>query len=121
MSFRWWLVAIFGAWFVVSAWVLSAARHSSGIEWNFIIAGALILVGALWVIRAPLAGRWRDGVLALIGIWMAISPWVLGFAAHHAKDLLATLVIGILVLIGAGLSFVLPGDVASGSSQRTSA
>ena len=120
MTARWWILAIFGAWFVVSGWALSAARESAGIQWNFIIVGALILLGAIWVALAPLSGRWRDGILALLGIWMAISPWVYGFAKHHSKDLLATLVVGILVLIGAGLSFVLPTNQSSGS-QRTSA
>ncbi|MCL4521417.1 MAG: SPW repeat protein [Firmicutes bacterium] len=121
MSIRWWAVAVFGAWFVASAWILSAAKHSAAPEWNFIIGGALILLGALWVVLAPQSGRWRDIVLALLGIWMAISPWTLGFAKHHKDDLLVTLVVGILVLIGAGLSFVLAANANAAGSQRTSA
>lgn len=119
MAFRWWLVAVFGAWFVASAWALSAARHSSTIHWNFIIFGVLILAGGLWAALTPAALSWRDGLLALFGLWMAVSPWVLGFAHHHGKDLLATLVIGILTLIGAGLSFTPTGRSAPGSVRSS--
>ena len=121
MTFRWWIMAVFGAWFVVSAWVLSAARHSASIEWNFIIAGALILLGSLWVALQPSSAKWRDGIIGLIALWMAISPWALGFAHHHSKDLLATLVIGILGIIGAGLSFIASDDSKGSRSQRPSA
>jgi hypothetical protein len=121
MTYRWWVVAIFGAWFVVSAFALSAAKHAAGTEWNFIIGGALILLGALWVVLAPGSGRWRDGIVALLGIWMAVSPWVYGFAKHHSKDLAITLIVGVLVLIGAGLSFIISSDALASPRQRTSA
>lgn len=121
MRWRWWILAIFGAWFVVSTWLLSAAKHASGPEWSFIVGGGLILLGSLWIVLVPTAGRWRDGIVGLLGIWMAISPWVLGFAKHHSKDLLVTLVVGILVLIGAGLTFVGTTDVDAANSRRNSA
>ncbi len=121
MSIRWWIVAVFGAWFVVSGFVLSAAKHSAGVEWSFIVGGALILLGALWIVLASEAGRWRDAIVAVLGIWMAISPWALGFAAHHKDDLLITLVVGILVLIGAGASFVLPDDANASGARHSPA
>jgi hypothetical protein len=50
---------------------------------------------------------------------MAVSPWVLGFAHHHGKDLLATLVVGILTLIGAGLSFTSTGKVSPRTARSS--
>lgn len=119
MALRWWLVAVFGAWFVASAWALSAARHSPTIHWNFIIFGVLILAGGIWAALQPRMVSWRDGLLGLFGIWVAVSPWALGFAHHHGKDLLATLVVGILTLIGAGLSFTPAGQTAHGRASST--
>lgn len=120
MRLRWWLVAILGVLYVISAWAMSAARQSAGTQLNFIVGGALILSGGLWMALAPEAGRWRAIVLALLGIWMAISPWTFHFQ-KHSKDLPATLAAGILVLLCAVLTFFLPDDARLGASHRRSA
>lgn len=120
MKLRWWLVAILGVLYVISAWAMSAARHSAGTQWNFIIGGALILLGGLWMVWAPEAGRWRAALLAVLAIWMAISPWVFHFQ-KHSKDVPATLVAAILVLLCAAVTFVLPDDVPARRSRRRSA
>ena len=120
MRLRWWLVAIIGGLYVISAWAMSASRQSVGVQWNFIIGGALILLVGLWMARAPGSGQWRAILLALLGIWMAISPWMLHFQ-NHSKDLPATLVAGIVVVLCASLTFVLHDDAAARHSHRTSA
>ncbi len=122
MAWRWWAVAVFGAWFVACGWILSASTHSGAVQANFIVIGALILLGALWSIRAPSGvGRWRDGLIALLSLWMAVSPWALGFATHHQLDLTATLIVGILGLLGAGYTFVLSADTETSQKIRPSA
>ena len=122
MAWRWWAVAVFGAWFVACGWILSASKHSGNVQANFIVIGALILLGSLWSVMAPSgAGRWRDGVIALLSVWMAISPWTLGFAAHHRLDLAATLIVGILGLIGAGYTFMLSPETGGSQKIRPSA
>jgi len=43
--------------------------------------------------------RWLDGVSALLGAWLFVSPWVLGFAAAADRAAWATWVLGAAMLI----------------------
>ena len=45
------------------------------------------------------AGRWQDQVILLLGIWLFVSPWVLGYASDSPQAMnayIAGLVIAIL-------------------------
>lgn len=46
-----------------------------------------------------------EGVLALAGVWAAISPWVLGFTATHPALTINNLVVGLVVAaLGLGVT-----------------
>lgn len=45
--------------------------------------------------------HWQDPVNAILGIWLIISPWALGFATTSRPALINFVIVGILLLAAA--------------------
>ncbi|HEY3524197.1 MAG TPA: SPW repeat protein [Candidatus Limnocylindrales bacterium] len=91
------LSVIAGLWLLISPWVLGFSDMQSPM-WNAVILG--IVIAVLAFIRA---GGWYSAVgLAwinlVLGIWVFISPWVLGFSDRQAP-LWDALVVGVVVVV----------------------
>ena len=82
---------VLGAWIFCSPWVLS--YEGTGAAWNAYVIGAGIVVFALIAARMPHA--WEEIITMLLGVWLVVSPFVLGFAAMTGIAL-HTVVVGIL-------------------------
>jgi hypothetical protein len=99
---RWqdWLMLLFGIWLLVSPfWMSGYASSSSVAAGNAYIFG-ILAIGFAWAALAT-ANRWEEWVELAIGIWLVISPFVLGFWGKEHGAAVNTLVMGILVLIDA--------------------
>lgn len=86
--------AALAAWLVVSPWALEFSDHrvaSAGI----IIVGVALFAAALGAILVPRA--WEEWTEAALGLWLAASPWVLGFADQQ-RAMTNALVVGAVVL-----------------------
>ena len=94
---RWQNVAnlVLGAWLFISPWVLgfSDAGKVATNAWIFGIIIALLALSAIFAYQ-----RWEEWLTAAIGVWVFISPWVLG-AASNARILWSSLVVGALLVI----------------------
>jgi len=94
---RWQNVANFvlGAWLFISPWVLgfSDAGKVATNAWIFGIIIALLALTAIFAYQ-----RWEEWLTAAIGVWVFISPWVLG-AVSNARILWSSLVVGALLVI----------------------
>lgn len=92
---RWqdWANLVLAAWFFISPWVLSfgssaattppkegaaAVGAVSNAAWNAWVLGVIVFLVALSAIgRMQL---WQEWINLLLGAWIFISPWALGFA-----------------------------------------
>ncbi len=78
---RWqdWGNLLLGAWFFVAPWVLNTTHETTyrTTPWNNWWAGAVIFLVSLWLLARPTA-RWGEWLNAALGVWLFISPWVLG-------------------------------------------
>jgi len=94
---RWQNVANFvlGAWLFISPWVLgfSDAGKVATNAWIFGIIIALLPLSPIFAYQ-----RWAEWLTAVIGVWVFISPWVLG-AVSNARILWSSLVVGALLVI----------------------
>lgn len=74
---RWqdWANLVLGAWIFVSPWVLDYAGTTAA--WNAYIAGAGLVVFVLLAAYMPSASE--EIVNAAFGVWLVVSPFVLGF------------------------------------------
>lgn len=69
---------VFGLWLLISPWVL-AYRMEASATWNAVIVGALIVAVALFELFRIRA--WEEWTSVALGVWLLISPWLLGFSA----------------------------------------
>ena len=91
---RWqdWANLVLGSWLSVSPWVLDYTGTAAA--WNAHGMGVGIVVFAL--IAAYMPKAWEEMINTLLGIWLVISPFALGFAASESVAL-HTVLVGILV------------------------
>ena len=73
------LNALLGAWLALSPWVLGFQHQMAPTASGMIVGLALIAasLGAMFVPRA-----WEEWSQAGLGLWMIVSPWVLGFSSQ---------------------------------------
>lgn len=86
---------ILGAWLFLSPWILgfSDAGLAATNAWVFGIIVAALALLAIFAYQ-----KWEEWVNAAIGVWVFISPWVLG-AATNASILWNSLIVGALLVI----------------------
>src|SRR5215831_6540490 len=94
---------LMGIWLIISTFALMAFNNLPSARWNNVIVG--ILVGLFGLVRtstnAPACWSWSNLVL---GIWLIISPFVLGFSYVFAAmwhNVIAGIVVGVLAWIRA--------------------
>ncbi len=49
--------------------------------------------------------HWQDGVSVLVGVWLVISPWVLGYFGITAA-MLTSVVLGVIIAVDAGAALL---------------
>lgn len=87
--------AVLGAWLILSPWALGYSGEMMAM-WNFVAVGVLLLATALGAIFLPRA--WEEWTESALGLWLVVSPWILGFAAIEAAKVNAVLS-GLVVLV----------------------
>ncbi len=98
---RWqdWGSLLLGIVLFVSPWFLATASQASS-AWNAWIVGILVALVALWALMQPdiSVPQWLGIVL---GAWLVIAPWMLGFAAIGAAAWTAWIIGILLIVLGA--------------------
>lgn len=85
---------LLGVWLFLSPWAMNYAAGMPLSAWNATLLGAAIVLLAAVAMYMPRV--WEEGINMALGVWLVISPWVLGFAAE--KNVMMNAVIsGILV------------------------
>jgi hypothetical protein len=86
-----------GIWLLISPFVLAFSRVTGAMA-NDVVLG--IVIGVLAAIRFFGAYRqtWLSWINALLGVWVLISPWVVGYSFNHVA-LTINVVLGIIVII----------------------
>jgi hypothetical protein len=105
---------VLGTWLFISPWVLgfSDAGVIATSAWLFGIIIAGLALAAIFAYES-----WEERVAAAIGVWVFISPWVLG-AASDARILWSSLIVGALLVILALWSSSLEHGSGAVTSRR---
>ena len=102
-----WTNLILGLWLIASPWLLHFTGTTAA-AWNGWISGAII--AALAAAALYQVQKWEEWTNVVVGIWLAVSPWVLGFSNDPATTWNAVIVgLGVLCVAGWEL-YVLPAE-----------
>jgi hypothetical protein len=87
--------AVIGIWLVLSPW---AVRYSGEIvpSANAVVIGVALVAAALGAVLVPQA--WEEWTEAVLGLWLIVSPWALGFSGQADARLMA-IATGIVVAV----------------------
>jgi len=85
--------AALGVWLIVAPLVLGFQSELGALA-NTVFVGVLLLAAALGAIFVPRA--WEEWTETGLGLWLAVSPWIVGFTSPLAK--INAVVIGLVVL-----------------------
>jgi SPW repeat len=88
-----------GAWLFLSPWIWGFAPQAA-VSWNAWISG--VVVAGLAVAALAAFAEWQEWLNLIVGIWVAISPWVVGFSANAAATQ-DHLVVGVIVAVVAAV------------------
>lgn len=84
----------------VSPWVLGFADTAAA-AWNAWAFG--VVIAALAIAALSQLAEWEEWVVAVLGVWVAIAPWVLGFTAVTSA-VWSHVILGILIAVIAAWS-----------------
>ncbi len=73
-----WINLIIGIWLFLSPWIFGYAYM--GHAWNSFLFGALVTIFSVFALYDRKA--WEEWINTFIGIWIFISPWVLGMVIN---------------------------------------
>src|SRR5437016_13224702 len=92
---RWqdWMNLLLGVWLLLSPWALGYGQTTAA--WNAHLLGTGIVAFA--AIAAYMPKAWEEVINVLLGVWMVMSPFMLGFAGTTTIAM-HTVGMGILVV-----------------------
>lgn len=90
-----WLSLAIGGCLFVAPWLIYGPETTAPAQWNSWVCGAALVLLTLAAIFK--LHEWEEWVDGAIGLWLIVSPWVLGFA--ELKTVLwTTLICGAIVV-----------------------
>src|SRR5205823_1204227 len=98
---------VLGAFLFASPWLVASATGPMGEEAR-LSGGVIILISVASLVAFA---KWEEWIVLALGLWLAISPWVLGF--HNTAAMKINVGIGALVAYFAALELFLIYDSAS--------
>ena len=87
--------ALLGVWLVLSPWIVGFQGERTPTA-NAVVVGVALIAAALGAMIVPRA--WEEWIECALGVWLVISPWVLGFSTMR-DPMLSTVISGIVVAV----------------------
>jgi hypothetical protein len=111
LRLRDWFIALLGLWMLLSPRVLHFAGGQSSEIWcAWLVGAAILLVTACSRFVVEVWSPWQDGTNAVLGLWLMVAPWALGFAAHVTART-NSIIVGFLVAVLALWAMVVDTDL----------
>ncbi len=94
-----WIVALAGVWEIISPFVLGFSTVTAGV-WDNVVVGIILIVLGVWAALTSNfnTARVLDWIAAVVGLWMIVSPFILGTSAI-VTTLWNDVIVGIIALV----------------------
>lgn len=99
-----WINLALGVWLFFSPWSFTnhlSTETATYASWNLWIVGAAVAISAGIALRD--FKPWEEWVNLALGIWVLLSPWMLGYA-RQTNLMWNSIIIGAAIAIISGLS-----------------
>ncbi|WP_243030420.1 SPW repeat protein [Thermus altitudinis] len=92
---RWqdWANLVLGVWLILSPWLLGFSGTPAAM-WNAVLVGVVVGLMALMHLRG--GPMWEEWVSVVLGVWLILSPWILGFSGM-GNAMWNAVIVGLLV------------------------
>lgn len=104
---------VLGIWLIIAPFLLAVSQTAM---WNDIIVGVLVLLLAGTRVSKPTVGTksasWTN---AAIGLWLILSPFILGYG--NSAAMWNDVIVGVLVLVCGAWNAALPRAGAAGNDR----
>lgn len=105
------VITILGLWLVMSPRLLHFVPNHLNAVWNTWMVGvAVVLLVAVSRYLVDERTLGEDIISAVLGLWLMISPWVLGFA-DHSMERINSILVGSVVAVLALWAMVVDTDI----------
>ncbi len=95
-----WVALLAGIWLLISPLVLGYTGVVPAV-WNNVIVGILLVLLVAYTFFGRAGFGWPEWAMVVLGLWLIVSPWVLGYSGK-TPALWNDVIVGIIVgLIGA--------------------
>lgn len=88
-----WINLVLAVCLFVSPWVVGFAAETLP-AWNAWIVG--VVLGVLAIATLSAFAEWEEWANLVLGLWLIVSPWLLGFAAN-VNVMWTHVIVGVLV------------------------
>jgi hypothetical protein len=97
---------VLGAWLIIAPFVMGYTDTAA--MWNSIIVGVIVAILA-WIRAAnPASAPWLSWVNAVLGVWLIIAPFILGFSGMTGSKW-TNIVVGVgIAIFGAWSALATP-------------
>ena len=97
---RWqdWVNLILGVWLFITPFIFGMISATGTVAWNGYIFGTIVAALSIWALVQP--RPWEEWTNLVVGIWLILSPFVLGFTTETAA-MWNHLIVGIIVGVDA--------------------
>jgi len=94
-----WLVGLAGLWEVIAVFILGYTASPAAL-WNALIVGVALLVLGVWAALSnrEATDKTLDWINVIIGAWLIIAPFILGYTAIAAA-MWNDIIVGIVVIV----------------------
>lgn len=98
--FQDWINLVLAAFLFVSPWLFGFTDNATA-SWNAWICG--VLIAALALAAIAWFAEWQEWINVVLGAWVAIAPWILGFGAAATATWIHV-ILGLAIIVFAGWS-----------------